>query len=52
VRDQANSYIDHSRIAWLLRLVARHPITVFIWYRIALGFFVAAPPATGVLSLT
>lgn len=44
--------VAYASIAWLLRLVARHPITVFIWYRIALGVVVAALLATGVLSPT
>lgn len=29
--------VAYASIAWLLRLLARHPITVFIGYRIALG---------------
>ncbi len=39
-------------IAWLLRFVARHPITVFIWYRVALGLATALLLAVGVLSAT
>lgn len=41
-----------ATIAWLLRFVARHPITVFIWYRVALGATVALLLAIGVLSAT
>ncbi len=41
-----------ASIAWLLRFVARHPITVFIWYRIALGLATALLLALGVLSAT
>ncbi|RFA17075.1 undecaprenyl-diphosphatase [Subtercola boreus] len=44
--------VGYASIAWLLRLVARHPITVFIWYRIALGLVVAVLLATGVLAAT
>ncbi len=44
--------VAYASIAWLLRLVARHPITVFIWYRIALGVVIAALLATGVLTAT
>ncbi|PPF79307.1 undecaprenyl-diphosphatase [Subtercola sp. Z020] len=44
--------VAYASIAWLLRLVARHPITVFIWYRIALGLIVAAFLATGVITAT
>jgi undecaprenyl-diphosphatase len=39
-------------IAWLLRLVARHPITVFIGYRIALGLVLAVLLLTGVVTAT
>lgn len=41
-----------ASIVWLLRFVARHPITVFIWYRVALGVATALLLATGVLSAT
>ncbi len=41
-----------ASIAWLLRFVARHPITVFIWYRVALGVAVAVLLAVGVLAAT
>jgi undecaprenyl-diphosphatase len=41
-----------ASIAWLLRFVARHPITVFIWYRVALGAATAILLAIGVLSAT
>jgi len=29
--------VAYASIAWLLRFVAHHPITIFIWYRVALG---------------
>jgi undecaprenyl-diphosphatase len=41
-----------ASIAWLLRFVARHPITVFIWYRVALGAATALLLWIGVLSAT
>ncbi|GAB3591017.1 undecaprenyl-diphosphate phosphatase [Angustibacter peucedani] len=41
-----------ASIAWLLRFVARHPITVFIWYRVALGAAVALLLGVGVLQAT
>lgn len=48
----ASFAVAYVSIAWLLRLVARHPITVFIWYRIALGAVVAALLSTGVVAAT
>jgi undecaprenyl-diphosphatase len=41
--------VAYASIAWLLRLVAHHPITVFIGYRVVLGVVVLALLATGVL---
>lgn len=41
-----------ASIAWLLRFVARHPITVFIWYRVALGLATALLLWLGVLLAT
>jgi undecaprenyl-diphosphatase len=41
-----------AAIAWLLRIVARHSIAVFIWYRIAVAVVVAVLLATGVISAT
>jgi undecaprenyl-diphosphatase len=32
--------IAYASIAWLLRLVAGHPITVFIGYRVVLGLLI------------
>jgi len=29
--------VAYASIAWLLKFVAHHPITIFIWYRVALG---------------
>lgn len=43
-------FVAYASIAWLLRFVARHPITVFIWYRVALGLAVLIALGTGYLS--
>ena len=42
--------VGYAAIAWLLRLVARHPITVFVPYRIALGLLLAAALVTGLIT--
>ncbi|WP_022880707.1 undecaprenyl-diphosphate phosphatase [Gryllotalpicola ginsengisoli] len=42
--------VAYVSIAWLLRLVARHPISVFIWYRILVAVVVAILLATGVIT--
>jgi undecaprenyl-diphosphatase len=44
--------VAYLSIAWLLRLVAHHKITVFIPYRIALAILVAVLLATGVVTAT
>jgi undecaprenyl-diphosphatase len=44
--------VAYAAIAWLLRIVARHPITIFIWYRIGLAVVVAALLLTGVITAT
>jgi undecaprenyl-diphosphatase len=44
--------VAYASIAWLLRLVSRHSITVFIWYRVALGVVVAVLLITGVIAAT
>jgi undecaprenyl-diphosphatase len=44
--------VGYASIAWLLRLVARHSITVFVGYRVALGVLLALALAAGVLSAT
>jgi len=41
--------VGYACIAWLLRLVAAHKITVFVWYRFALAIVVAALLVTGTL---
>jgi undecaprenyl-diphosphatase len=44
--------VAYASIAWLLRLVAGHPITVFVPYRVALGVLLVVLLATGVLAAT
>jgi undecaprenyl-diphosphatase len=44
--------VGYASIAWLLRLVARHSITIFIGYRIALGVVIGILLATGVIAAT
>jgi drug/metabolite transporter (DMT)-like permease len=41
-----------AAIAWLLKLVARHPISVFIWWRLIVAAFLATLLLTGVMSPT
>ena len=42
--------VGYASIAWLLHLVARHSIVVFIWYRIALALVLVALLTTGVIT--
>ena len=44
--------VAYVSIAWLLRFVAKHSITVFIWYRVALAAVIAMLLGTGMLSPT
>jgi undecaprenyl-diphosphatase len=44
--------VAYASIAWLLRFVQRHPITVFVYYRVALGVALVALLVSGVLSAT
>lgn len=44
--------VAYASIAWLLRLVAHHSISVFIGYRVALGVLLLVGLATGLLSAT
>jgi undecaprenyl-diphosphatase len=44
--------VAYATIAWLLRLVAGHPITVFVPYRLALGAVIIGLLVTGVVSPT
>jgi len=44
--------VAYASIAWLLRFVAHHPITTFVWYRVALGLVLIAVLGAGWLSAT
>jgi undecaprenyl-diphosphatase len=44
--------VAYASIAWLLRLVAQHPITVFIGYRLLLAAALVVALATGALAAT
>jgi undecaprenyl-diphosphatase len=44
--------VAYASIAWLLRFVARHPITVFVGYRVVAGLVVAGLLLAGVVPAT
>ena len=44
--------VGYASITWLLRFVAKHSITVFIWYRVALAAVIAVLLGTGMPSPT
>jgi undecaprenyl-diphosphatase len=44
--------VAYASIAWLLHLVAKHPITLFVPYRIAAGIAVAVLVSSGVVAAT
>jgi undecaprenyl-diphosphatase len=44
--------VAYASIAWLLRFVAKHPITVFVGYRVALGVVLVGLLSAGVMSAT
>jgi undecaprenyl-diphosphatase len=44
--------VAYATIAWLLKFVTRHPITVFVWYRVAAGVLIILLLLTGTLSAT
>jgi undecaprenyl-diphosphatase len=44
--------VAYASIAWLLRFVVRHPITVFVAYRVAAGVLLALLLAADVISAT
>jgi undecaprenyl-diphosphatase len=44
--------VGYASIAWLLRFVAKHSITVFIWYRVALAAVIAVLLGPRMLSPT
>jgi undecaprenyl-diphosphatase len=44
--------VAYASIAWLLKFVARHPITVFVAYRVGASFVLMLLLATGTVSAT
>ena len=44
--------VAYASIAWLLRFVAHHPITTFVWYRVGLGLVLIVVLAAGWLTAT
>ena len=44
--------VAYAAIAWLLRFVAHHPITTFVWYRVALGLVLLVVLGAGWLTAT
>jgi undecaprenyl-diphosphatase len=44
--------VAYASIAWLLKFVAGHRITAFVWYRIGLGLLLIIALSAGVLSAT
>jgi undecaprenyl-diphosphatase len=42
--------VGYASIAWLLKYLTRHPVTIFVVYRVGLGIVVLALVATGALS--
>jgi undecaprenyl-diphosphatase len=44
--------VGYVSIAWLLRFVVKHPITWFVWYRVAAGLTLMGLLITGVVSAT
>jgi len=44
--------VAYASIAWLLRFVAHHPITTFVWYRVALGLGLIVVLGAGWLTAT
>jgi undecaprenyl-diphosphatase len=44
--------VAYASIAWLLKFVAHHPITVFVWYRVAVGLVLLLALGASWLSAT
>ncbi|GGM12787.1 undecaprenyl-diphosphate phosphatase [Dactylosporangium sucinum] len=44
--------VGYLAVAWLLKFVARHNYTIFIWYRVILGTIVLLLVATGTIEAT
>jgi len=45
-------FVAYATIAWLLKFVAHHPITTFVWYRVGLGLVLCVVLGAGWLSPT
>jgi undecaprenyl-diphosphatase len=45
-------FVAYASIAWLLKFVAHHPITTFVWYRVGLGLVLCVVLGAGWLSAT
>ncbi len=45
-------FVAYASIAWLLKFVAHHPITTFVWYRVGLGLVLFVVLGSGWLSAT
>ena len=44
--------VGYATVAWLIRFVAQHPISRFVWYRVALGLLIVGLLASGAISPT
>ena len=44
--------VAYASVAWLMKYVSRHPITVFVWYRWALGAVLVVALSAGWISAT
>ena len=47
-----SAIVAFASIAWLLKLVAHHQLTVFVWYRVPAGILLAILLAAGAISAT
>jgi undecaprenyl-diphosphatase len=47
-----SAIVAYVSIAWLLKLVSHHRLTVFVWYRVPAGLLLAALLAFGAISAT
>ena len=45
-------FVAYASIAWLLKFVAHHPITTFVWYRVGLGLVLFVVLGAGWMSAT
>ena len=47
-----SALVAYASIAWLLKLVSHHRLTVFVWYRVPAGLLLAALLTVGAISAT